>query len=162
MTKLVKVQQDKKPIKDRINSILVMCEHAGMPVSRAKAKEILREEMRAEMWHNDVYTVLLRKGSDCDQFVMVDEWKGKCAYISIRRNDREPVDSWRDFQEIKNQLCGVNREAVQIYPSEERLADCANQYHVWVLPEGVMFPMGFFDGRVVASGDTEHTKQSNR
>lgn len=166
MTPLVKAKIDKKPVKDRINSIIAMCEHAGMTITRAKAKEILHDEMKSEMWHNDVYTVLLREGANCDNFVMLDEWKGKCAYISIRRNDREPVDSWRDFQEIKNQLCGNDREAVQIYPNEARLTDCANQYHLWVLPDGVMFPMGFFDGRVVTSGDTEHhgiiTKQSNR
>lgn len=145
---------------------MLMGEQAGFPISREKAKKILNEELKAQMWVNDTYTVMFREGKDADQFVMIEDWKGKCAYLSIRRNDREPVDSWRDFQEMKNQLCGPNREAVQLYPAEDRLADTANQYHVWVLPEGIMFPMGFFEGRVVSSGDTDHkgikTKQSNR
>jgi hypothetical protein len=155
-----------QPIKDRIKAMMLMGEESGFPISREKAKKILNEELKAQMWVNDTYTVKFREGKDADQFVMIEDWKGKCAYLSIRRNDREPVDSWRDFQEMKNQLCGPNREAVQLYPAEDRLADMANQYHVWVLPEGIMFPMGFFDGRVVSSGDTDHkgikTKQSNR
>jgi hypothetical protein len=166
MQALQKAKPVHAPIKDRIKAMMLMGKEAGFPVDRATAKRIITEELQAEMWVNDTYTVLYRQGKAADQFVMIDEWKGKCGYISIRRNDREPVDSWRDFQEIKNQLCGPNREAVQLYPAEDRLADTANQYHVWVLPEGILFPMGFFEGRVVSSGDTEHkgikTKQSNR
>ena len=154
------------PIKKRIQAHLDMSRKAGFSITRDQAKKVIREEARAEMWVNDIYTVLFRSGKDADQFVGFEEWHGQCAYISIRRNDREPVDSWRDFQEIKNQLAGPNREAVQLYPNEERLKDTANQYHLWVLPEGFTFPMGFFDQRVVTGESFDYegitTKQSNR
>ena len=166
MQKLKQCKRVHVPIKKRIKAHLETSRKAGFSITREQAKKVVREESRAEMWFNDIYTVLFRSGKDADQFVGLEEWHGQCAYISIRRNDREPVDSWRDFQEIKNQLAGPNREAVQLYPNEDRLTDTANQYHLWVLPEGFIFPMGFFGCRVV-SGESfceqgMTTKQSNR
>lgn len=72
------------------------------------------------------------------------------THLSIKRNDRAPVRDWRLFQRIKNELCGPEREAVEIYPAESRLVDEANQYHLWVLPDGVQLPFGF-DERYVSS-----------
>ena len=143
-----------------------MCADAGHPITRKKAKQVLAEEMKADIWANDTYTVLCRSGADADGVVQIEEFKGKCTYLSIRRNDREPVDSWRDFQEIKNQICGPEREGLQIYPAESRLADNANQYHLFVMPEGATIPFGFHEGRMVNSKsieiDGQTTKQSNR
>jgi hypothetical protein len=39
---------------------------------------------------------------------------------------------WRDLQAIKNQLCGDEAEAIQLFPAESRVVDTANQYHLWV------------------------------
>ena len=58
---------------------------------------------------------------------------GKCAHLSIRRDDREPVSDWRDKQAIKNQLVGPECEGLELYPAESRLVDTANQYHLWVV-----------------------------
>lgn len=52
-------------------------------------------------------------------------------HLSIKRRDKEPIHDWRDLQEIKNQLCGKEIEALEIYPAEERKVDSANQYHLW-------------------------------
>ena len=72
-------------------------------------------------------------------------------HLSIKRRDRQPIHDWRVLQEIKNLIVGPTHEAVELYPSEERLTDTANQYHLWVLAEpGLMFPFGFFDGRNVS------------
>ena len=40
-------------------------------------------------------------------------------------------------------MCGEDREAIEIFPSEKRLVDTANQYHLWVLPEGENMCFGF-------------------
>lgn len=76
-------------------------------------------------------------------------FNGPVDHLSIKRWDKYPSRDWREMQRIKNELCGVGREACELYPSEDRLVDTANQYHLWVLPKGTLFPFGFDDGRVV-------------
>jgi len=78
-------------------------------------------------------------------------WGGKLVHLSIKRNDKECVHDWRDLQRIKNEVVGEEREAVELYPAESRLVDQANQYHLWVLPEGQCLPLGWFEGRVVGT-----------
>ena len=168
MNRLTKRKQEHKPVKLAIEAVIKQAKAAGFPMDRKTAKRVYNEEKAVDVWANDVYTVLWRHGKAADGFIYpeFDDWKGLCGYLSIRRNDREPCDSWRDFQEIKNQIAGPEREAVQLYPAEGRLVDTSNQYHLWVLPEGITFPMGFFTDRVVSSVSTNHhgiiTKQSNR
>ena len=73
------------------------------------------------------------------------------THLSLKRLDRGVVHDWRDLQRIKNEVCGPEREAVEIYPAESRLVDLANQYHLWVMPEGEKMPIGFDMGRVVGN-----------
>jgi hypothetical protein len=68
---------------------------------------------------------------------------GDLIWLSVVRRDREPLHDWRDLQRIKNELVGAEREAVEIYPAESRLVDTTNQYHLWVLPEGMSVPFGY-------------------
>jgi len=72
----------------------------------------------------------------------------RMAHLSIKRHDREPIRDWRDLQRIKNELCGTMAEACELFPAEDRLADTANQYHLWCLEPGFKFPWGFNDGRL--------------
>ncbi len=74
--------------------------------------------------------------------------EGDCLYVShlsIKRHDRDVIlgKDWRDFQRIKNELCGEERDAIEIYPAESKLVDTANQYHLWVFPAGLQFPVGW-------------------
>lgn len=71
-------------------------------------------------------------------------------HLSIKRLDKEAVHDWRDFQRIKNEIVGPEAEGVELYPAESRLVDTANQYHIWCLPPGHVFPFGFDEGRVVS------------
>lgn len=68
---------------------------------------------------------------------------GPLTWITIRRLDSAPVHDWRDLQRIKNDICGAEREAVEIYPAESRLVDTNNNYHLFVLPEGMRMPFGY-------------------
>ena len=77
-------------------------------------------------------------------------------WLSIRRLDRGPIRDWRHFQRIKNELVGPEREAVELFPAESRLVDAANQYHLWVLPEGQQLPVGF-NRRLVSDTDEAAT-----
>lgn len=84
-----------------------------------------------EVWMNDQYQVALR-----------DAGEGM-THLSIKRRDKQAVHDWRHFQRIKNELCGPEREGIELYPAESRLVDSANQYHLWVFPEGFILPVGF-------------------
>lgn len=81
--------------------------------------------------------------------VWVYELHGEFHHLSIKRFDKAACRDWRHFQWIKNEVCGAEREAVEIFPAESRLVDAANQYHLWVLPEGQRLPFGV-NARAVA------------
>ena len=55
------------------------------------------------------------------------------------------IKDWRHFQQIKNEIAGEEREAVEIYPAESRKVDTSNKWHLWVLPEGEKVNLGWKD-----------------
>lgn len=90
-----------------------------------------------EVWMNNRYFVMVRNSPS-----------GGVTWLSIRRADRQAIHDWRDLQRIKNELCGREREAIEIYPAESRLVDTSNQYHLWVLPRGMRVPFGYDEREV--------------
>lgn len=64
-------------------------------------------------------------------------------HLSIHDRPRSVRHDWREFQRVKNELLGPEREAVELYPAESRLVDTANEYHLWVLEAGTQWPFGF-------------------
>lgn len=109
----------------------------------AERKEALIQETveRANdcvRWNNDKYQVSIFEAQ------LHDENWPEMWHLSIKRHDRYPVFNWRDIQTVKNELIGVENEAVQLFPAESRLVDGANQYHLFVLKDpGLQFPFGF-------------------
>jgi hypothetical protein len=106
-------------------------------ISLKELKRQLNElDKEVNLFINDVYQVDVRR---------VDPIKGwpEIIWLSIKRRDRAPVgeERFRDFQTIKNMLIGEEVEAVELYPSESRLVDTCNQYHLWVV--NGRFPFGF-------------------
>ena len=75
----------------------------------------------------------------------------RLTWLSIKRLDKESCHDWRDFQKIKNELCGESRFGVEIYPPESELVDVSNQYHLWVFPEGLRLPFGFANRQVAGA-----------
>lgn len=69
--------------------------------------------------------------------------------LSIRAIDRQARHDWRHFQRIKNELCGPEFEAIEIYPAESRLVDTSNQYYLFVLPAGERVGFGFTERQVM-------------
>ena len=95
-------------------------------------RRVYDEEFRqGETWANDLYVVIARS------------LPRGATHLSIRRQDRKPCRDWRHFQQIKNQLCGPEREGLELYPAESRLVDGANSYHLWVMPAGVQLEIGW-------------------
>lgn len=85
------------------------------------------------------------------------------SWLVIRRLDSEAVHDWRHLQCIKNDLCGPEREGLEIYPAESRLVDQSNQFHLFVMPLGVILPFGYQERDVSdatrINGETNKNKQ---
>ncbi len=83
--------------------------------------------MPDETWGNDRYTVSVRfLNGDRDGFVE----------IGVHNHKRTPHVPWRHLQQIKNEVLGPDREAVQLFPAEDRLVDTANEFWLYVYPVG--------------------------
>ena len=83
--------------------------------------------MNDETWGNDRYTVTVHfLDGDRDGFVE----------ITIHNHRRTTHIPWRHLQQIKNEVLGADREAVQLFPAEDRLVDTANAYWLYAYPVG--------------------------
>jgi len=102
-----------------------------------------------EIWTNDVYQVFVYKGSKVPHGMVGMD----ITWLSIKRNDRNPIHDWRDLQSIKNQVTNREFDAIEIYPRESRLVDEANQFHLWVFTGGEFLPIGFKSRSVLKSTD---------
>ena len=74
-------------------------------------------------------------------------------HLSIKRRDKAPGLPWRHKQYIKNDLCGPETTAIEVFPPESKLVDTANQYHLWVFPDPDLLPF-IWQTRFVAEQST--------
>jgi hypothetical protein len=89
------------------------------------------------VWENDTYRVEVAMA-------------GKYIHLDISRHDAQPIVDRVEFQRIKNELVGPEHEAVQLFPSDSRLVDTANQYHLWVHADpAYRFPVGYRESRTM-------------
>ncbi len=84
----------------------------------------------------------------CSRLIRTKEF-GNIEHVTItRKNDGKlTVDgsagySWAEKQEIKDELFGKNRTAIEVYPTEDRLIDTADVYHLWVFDKKYRLPFG--------------------
>ena len=109
---------------------------------------------------NDMFEVWVYK----EQMLDAPEDHPPIVHLSIKRRDRLPIDynHWRVLQRIKDELMGDNIEAVQLFPCAARLVDTSNQYHLWCLAPGHIWPIKGIGTRVVSSGriGAEHEKKA--
>lgn len=59
---------------------------------------------------------------------------GKIIHLWIRRHDEKPM-GWSELQRVKNEICGDDKLAIQVFPKAVNLVDQANMYHLWVFKE---------------------------
>jgi hypothetical protein len=105
--------------------------------------QVVELDPNQTFWHNKFYVVVR---------TVLEPELGEASglHLSIRHQERKAIRDWRHFQRIKNELAGAEREAVEIFPPESQLVDTANQYHLWVLPEGTTSFFTWKEGRHVA------------
>ena len=139
------------PMEERIKQCQVQFNKlVGKKLTWKQAKQYYHEMYDCETWRNDIYQVDVFRGSKADWLVHEKSWKGNVTYLSLKRRDKKSVHDWRHLQTIKNELVGEDFEAFEIYPSEKRLIDTANQYHLFVMPKGHRIPVGWQKREVVA------------
>ena len=100
------------------------------------------------LWRNKFYTVEKK-------LLTPEQGETGAIWLSVKHNDRRAIRDWRHLQRIKNELAGVEREAIDIFPPESQLVDTANQYHLWVLPVGQSTPFTWHQGRMVADSSDD-------
>ena len=68
--------------------------------------------------------------------------------IGISNEDESARHDWRDFQAIKNDICGRDWEGVELYPAESRLKDPSNRFYLFCCEKGLL-DFGLPGGRIV-------------
>lgn len=129
-----------------------------------------KTEIETECWTNSLYQVLVYRGEQADEMVHMPDMKGKCTWLSIKLRSRSPMKGpldWQAMQDIKNNLCGINCDAIQIFPRREFLVNTANQYHLIVFPPEFHIPFGWKfsvvdDGKGLAGAKQNFTSTTER
>ncbi|HEY6002524.1 MAG TPA: hypothetical protein VIV57_06590 [Anaeromyxobacter sp.] len=113
------------------------------------------EQGLAKWYANSIYVVRLIALRAPSPFGLV-------MCLTVRTHDHQPRHDWRELQRIKNELVGDTTEAVEVYPSEDRLVDNSNYYHLFCFPELATedgwLPFGFTE-RLVIEGSGETGRQ---
>lgn len=109
--------------------------------SKEAIADHIEQAQSAETWMNNVYVATVHPVE-----LAANGWP-QMKQLSIRRIDRKVIHDWRHLQQVKNDIFGPDCEAVELYPSDDRVVDTANSYHLWVLIEpGAKFPFGWGAG----------------
>lgn len=93
-----------------------------------------------EYWMNNEYIVkVYYPDNPVHQFP-----NNKFTWLCFRnlRNSHHAHD-WRDMQMMKNEICGHERTAVEVFPPMSKLVDTCNQFHMWVYPEDYKLDFGY-------------------
>lgn len=145
------VSVEKTP--EQIAAIVAHAKTSFPDIPEDQIQAMLAEVSTQEIWINDEYQVHVRRDVVTDSGMPM-------VHLSIKSRNREPVRDWRAFQRIKNQLVGLECEAIELFPAESRLVDAANQYHLWAVADPTWrFPIGWNSGRRVSSDSGGGTKQ---
>lgn len=115
------------------------------------------EQRADEVWHNGRYQCLVKY---VQSVAYPEGGRDALLHLSIHAQDRGPMRNWRHLQQIKNEVAGELRTAVEIFPPEDKLTDTANEFHLWVLPEDVDLGFGLGDEALVS--DDEIVEDFNR
>lgn len=101
--------------------------------------------------YNGTWLPLMDRYWEADEgyYVMSREFVcelGRVQHISIEAKDGLPV-GWNIKQQIKDELFGRDRIAIEVYPAKKELVDVMNIYHIWLLPKNFKMPFGIHPTR---------------
>lgn len=84
-----------------------------------------------EIWENDLYEINVRRYLDGWPFAHKSRW----IYIGIAALDGAARHDWREMQRIKNEICGPEWDAIELFPAESRLLDPSNYFILFCAPK---------------------------
>jgi hypothetical protein len=122
-------QQRRKMLRDMGNNKWYVNDWQAMKYIRTEADDTGIGTV--EIYANNYYQCVMRNNQP------------GITWLSIKRNDMTPIHNWNHLLQIKNDVCGEEREGIELYPAMSRIVDVANQYHLWVLPAGHTLDLGF-------------------
>ena len=99
----------------------------------------MREMDRAWISDDAHYSVMSR--------LLRTEW-GKVERVTITaaegvgQSDGSGDIPWAVKMQIKNELFGEKRLAIEVFPTQDRLVDVCDCYHLWVFEKGFQLPFG--------------------
>lgn len=80
---------------------------------------------------------------------------GNVEHVTITRgmgtSDGSGEVSWSEKMQIKNELFGENRFAIEVYPKQKNLVDVCDVYHLWVFDKKIDMPFGIGKGEYVSA-----------
>lgn len=65
---------------------------------------------------------------------------GPVTHAWIRTTGEANDITWAEKQQIKDELFGRERVAIEVFPPRSELVDAANLFHLWVFPVGFVMP----------------------
>jgi len=158
MTPFIMTGHREMPSEEKMQEYLAHFKRTNHEATYESVVKAIASDVGAEIWQNDTYIVLKKCATKSD--VKLSDEIADAWYLSIKRIDQEPIVYWRDLQTIKSELVGRKNEGMQIFPSEDRLVDTANQYHLFVFKdEKLNIPYGFNGGRHISDSNMKGTKQ---
>tara|TARA_R110002020_G_scaffold399695_1_gene609527 strand:+ start:479 stop:1024 length:546 start_codon:yes stop_codon:yes gene_type:complete len=115
-------------------------------ITKVEAKKMIKTLNDQVFYANDLYNCQVTE-KKYNQSIGTE-----ITELSITRRDRKAIHDWRHLQWIKNDILGVDVEAIELYPSESRLLDTANTFWLYAFPKGEILPFGrVFDAPMVMS-----------
>lgn len=111
-----------------------------------------------QIYENNIYRVIVRYIGMANP--LGGEGTVRGFWLSIHNLEKTSEHDWREYQRIKNELCGEESEGVELYPAESRKVDTSNQFHLYVF-ENYKFPFGFKDRLIIDADESPvpNTKQ---
>jgi len=104
---------------------------------------------REKSWHWNMDRCWIDKDSGicvCSRLIRVpNEFGGKVEHVTISKGhsfDGSGDISWATKQQIKDELFGTNRLAIEVFPKSNRLVDVCDVYHLWVFDRKFNLPFG--------------------
>lgn len=98
-------------------------------------------------WLKEMVRCWIRKEDGvCVSSRLIQTSIGKVEHVTITKKgisaDGSGDMGWAEKQQIKNELFGENRDAVEVYPKEKNLVDVCDVYHLWVFDKKYDLPFG--------------------
>lgn len=98
-------------------------------------------------WHGEMDRCWIDNDSNiCVCSRLIRTKFGNIEHVTISKGtgtaDGRGEVTWAEKMQIKNELFGENRFAVEVFPKQKNLVDVCDVYHLWVFDKKLEMPFG--------------------